>query len=40
VLFRMHVTVPDQPGRQPVQWSLVGPHPRPGFSGFVDVTPR
>lgn len=38
VLFRMHVTVPDQPGRQQVRWSLVGPRPRPGFSGFVDVT--
>jgi DNA-directed RNA polymerase specialized sigma24 family protein len=40
VLFRMHVTVPDQPGRQQVQWALDGPHAMPGVSGVVDVTPR
>ncbi len=40
VLFRMHVTVPDEPGRQQVRWALVGPHEMPGFSGVVEVTPR
>lgn len=40
VLFRMHVTVPDEPGRQLVRWALVGPHEMPGFSGVVEVTPR
>ena len=38
VFFRMHVTVPDQPGRQQVLWALDGPHEMPGFSGSVDVT--
>jgi RNA polymerase sigma-70 factor (ECF subfamily) len=37
VLFRMRVTVPDQPGRQQVLWALDGPHAMPGFSGVVDV---
>ena len=37
VLFRMRVTVPDQPGRQQVRWALDGPHAMPGFSGVVDV---
>jgi hypothetical protein len=36
----MQVTVPDQLGRQRVQWALDGPHAMPGFSGAVDVTPR
>jgi RNA polymerase sigma-70 factor (ECF subfamily) len=40
VTFRMQVTVPDQLGRQRVQWALDGPHAMPGFSGAVDVTPR
>ena len=37
VLFRMRVTVPDEPGRQQVLWALDGPHEMPGFSGVVDV---
>ena len=40
VLFRMRVTVPDQPGRQQVRWALDGPHEMPGFTGLVEVTPR
>jgi len=40
VLFRMRVTVPDEPGRQQVLWALDGPRAMPGFSGVVDVTPR
>jgi hypothetical protein len=39
VLFRMRVTVPDQPGPQQVRWALAGPH-APGFSGLVEVTTR
>jgi hypothetical protein len=39
VLFRMRVTVPDQPGPQNVRWALAGPD-GPAFSGRVDVTPR
>lgn len=38
VVFRMRVTVPDEPGRQKVRWSLEGPHEMPGFDGIVDVT--
>jgi hypothetical protein len=40
VVFRMHVTVPDQPGRQKVAWTLDGPRQMPGFSGIVEVAPR
>ena len=40
VLFRMHVTVPDEPGRQKVLWTLDGPQETVGFSGIVDVTPE
>jgi hypothetical protein len=39
VLFRMRVTVPDQPGPQQVRWALAGPH-GPAFSGLVEVTTR
>ena len=39
VVFRMRVTVPDQPGRQKVLWTLDGPQEMPGFYGVVDVTP-
>jgi RNA polymerase sigma-70 factor, ECF subfamily len=38
VFFRMQVTVPDEPGRQAVEWTLDGPLQPPGFSGTVDVT--
>jgi hypothetical protein len=40
VFFRMHVTVPNQPGRQLVLWTLAGTPNTPGFSGTVEVTPR
>jgi RNA polymerase sigma factor (sigma-70 family) len=40
VFFRMRVTVPDEPGRQKVLWTLDGPQELVGFSGIVDVTPR
>jgi hypothetical protein len=36
----MHVTVPNQPGRQLVLWTLEGTPNTPGFSGTVEVTPR
>jgi RNA polymerase sigma factor (sigma-70 family) len=38
VFFRMQATVPDELGRQAVQWSLEGPTQRPAFGGVVDVT--
>jgi hypothetical protein len=38
VRFEMRVTVPDEPGRQKVLWTLDGPHAMPGFYGIVDVT--
>jgi hypothetical protein len=38
VRFEMRVTVPDEPGRQKVLWTLDGPHAMPGFYGLVDVT--
>ena len=37
VIFRMHVTVPDAPGRQQVRWSLHGSRPRPAVTGVVRV---
>jgi RNA polymerase sigma-70 factor (ECF subfamily) len=40
VFFRMRVTVPDEPGRQKVLWTLDGPQELVGFYGIVDVTPR
>ena len=40
VFFRMRVTVPDQPGRQTVLWTLDGPQETPGLDGVVDVTPQ
>ncbi len=39
VRFEMRVTVPDEPGRQKVLWTIDGPHAMPGFYGIVDVTP-
>jgi hypothetical protein len=35
--FEMHVTVPDEPGRQKVLWTLDGPQQMPGFYGLVHV---
>jgi hypothetical protein len=40
VSFRMRMTVPDEPGRQKVLWTLDGPESSPGFYGIVRVTPR
>ena len=40
VLFRMQVTVPDEPGPQRVVWMLDGPQVTPQFDGIVEVTPR
>ena len=37
VRFEMRVTVPDEPGRQKVLWTLDGPQEMPGFYGLVDV---
>jgi len=37
VRFEMRVTVPDEPGRQKVLWTLDGPRQLPGFYGIVDV---
>jgi RNA polymerase sigma-70 factor (ECF subfamily) len=37
VLFRMQVTVPDEPGEQRVLWTLDGPLRAPGFQGTVTV---
>lgn len=37
VFFRMQVTVPDEPGRQKVLWTLDGPQKMPGFYGIVQV---
>ncbi|WP_151081761.1 hypothetical protein [Nocardioides cynanchi] len=37
VRFAMQVTVPDEPGRQKVLWTLDGPQRLPGFYGLVDV---
>jgi hypothetical protein len=37
VRFEMQVTVPDDPGRQKVLWTLDGPRQLPGFYGIVDV---
>ena len=37
VRFEMRVTVPDEPGRQKVLWTLNGPQQMPGFYGLVDV---
>ncbi len=38
VRFEMRVTVPDEPGRQKVLWTLDGPQQMPGFYGIVTVT--
>ena len=38
VRFQMKVTVPDEPGRQKVLWTLDGPQEMPGFYGLVDVS--
>ena len=32
------MTVPDEPGRQKVLWTLDGPQEMPGFYGLVDVS--
>jgi hypothetical protein len=37
VRFDMRVTVPDEPGKQKVLWTLDGPQRMPGFYGLVDV---
>jgi hypothetical protein len=37
VRFEMRVTVPDEPGRQKVLWTLSGPQQTPGFYGIVRV---
>lgn len=37
VRFAMQVTVPDEPGKQKVLWTLDGPQRMPGFYGLVDV---
>ena len=37
VRFDIQVTVPDEPGRQKVLWTLDGPQQMPGFYGLVDV---
>ncbi len=37
VRFEMQVTVPDEPGRQKVLWTLDGPQQMPGFYGIVKV---
>ena len=34
----MRVTVPDEPGRQKVLWTLDGPQQMPGFYGLVHVS--
>ncbi len=39
VVFRMQVTVPDDPGEQKVLWTLDGPQTTPGFNGTVTVRP-
>jgi DNA-directed RNA polymerase specialized sigma24 family protein len=39
VFFRMAVIVPDEPGRQQVRWTLVGPERTPSFAGTVEVAP-
>ena len=39
VVFRMQVTVPDEPGEQTVLWTLDGPQTTPGFNGTVTVRP-
>jgi hypothetical protein len=38
VRFEMKLTVPDEPGRQKVLWTLDGPQQMPGFYGIVTVT--
>jgi hypothetical protein len=40
VSFRMRMTVPNEPGRQKVLWTLDGLQSSPGFYGIVRVTPR
>ncbi len=40
VPFRIQVTVPDEPGRQKVLFTIDGPKQMPGFYGLVDVVPR
>ncbi len=37
VPFEMRVTIPDEPGRQKVLWTLDGPQQMPGFYGIVRV---
>jgi hypothetical protein len=37
VNFTMQVTVPNEPGRQKVLWTLDGPQSSPGFYGIVNV---
>jgi hypothetical protein len=37
VRFEMKVTVPDEPGKQKVLWTLDGPQQMPGFYGIVNV---
>ena len=39
VPFRIQVTVPDEPGRQKVLFTIDGPKQMPGFYGIVDVIP-
>lgn len=37
VRFLMQLTVPDEPGRQKVLWTILGPQSMPGFYGIVKV---
>jgi hypothetical protein len=37
VPFRIEVTVPEEPGRQKVLFTIDGPHQMPGFYGLIDI---